>query len=335
MPPRATVAVEPGLSVEPRGGSWVPASASASAEDDATSRLVCVGGSAPLELNVSARARADLPKVVAARLALRTVQTLDGDLRTNAWYWVESDDPAASSFALAGRGRPAPGAGPRRRGAVRSAGSSGSPASGRRVTRLVVLPSRPGNASAPRWSRWRTPSRPRRRRRPGARRNCSTAGSSSRPSGRSASPGAVPWWVCPRVGRTRTIGTGTPTSGSAGHGGRPPRSPPGSAPPPRGRTRRPRPPALTAEPARRLPQLPLRTPRRPGRVAAGGGRAGLAGGGLLGGRAGRRRALDPRLAPADPAGLGRRRGARAAGRDDVPPEPRPSWRSSRGWSASS
>jgi len=98
-PPRASVAAEPGLAAEARGGSWVPSGDPDEVADGAASRLARVGGPDALALTVTVRSRAELPGVVASRLALRTVETLEGDLRTTARYWVELHD-SSLSFGL-------------------------------------------------------------------------------------------------------------------------------------------------------------------------------------------------------------------------------------------
>ncbi len=109
-PTRATVVVESGLVVEAPGGSWAEGSDSTAPvgdEEGVALRLV-IGddlGSKPamrspvLALRISASRMADLPRLVAPRLALRTIQGPDGELRTTAWYWVEQHE-SSLSFAL-------------------------------------------------------------------------------------------------------------------------------------------------------------------------------------------------------------------------------------------
>ncbi len=98
-PVNATVSEEPGMTAEAHDESWIAATATEPTDNEATSRLICVGESAPLVLSVSARARAELPRIVASRLAIRTTETPEGDLRTIAWYWLDAYD-SGLSFSL-------------------------------------------------------------------------------------------------------------------------------------------------------------------------------------------------------------------------------------------
>jgi hypothetical protein len=97
-PVRATVASDDGIHIEPRAPGWT----AAPADDDAApgdsvpiTRFVLVGpeeGSDPLRLVATARPLAALPALVASRLLIRTVLGPEDDLRTTAWYRVESHD---------------------------------------------------------------------------------------------------------------------------------------------------------------------------------------------------------------------------------------------------
>ena len=217
-----------------------------------------------------------------------------GDLRTTAWYWVESHD-AALSFALpagaelvqvrvggeavrqverlpgkagyrvepagSGRGRPRAGRGGVHRPGREVVGGLGPAATARRRGRPADL----WEVRVP-WSRGRG-----RRARGVDRRERVVLGRL-----RLEAPALEDVRRAGRLGRrpaARAAGPGRP-------GPRPTRAATTTA-------------TSSAAPAAR-------------RAAAAGRLAGLAGGGLLGERAGRRRSPDPRLAPAGPAGLGRR-----------------------------
>lgn len=100
-PTRLTVVAEPGLAVETDGASWtrVAEPEPAGGEGGSSVRLVATGAGAKtdsLVLRVTARALAVLPKLVAPRLAIRTVQGAEGDLRTTARYWVETHESSLS-----------------------------------------------------------------------------------------------------------------------------------------------------------------------------------------------------------------------------------------------
>ncbi len=128
----------------------------------------------------------------------------EDDLRTTAWYRVESHDatlpvalPTGAEWVRAriggeavGQVEPIPKAGGYR----------------------LRFPKRA--APGPCWWSWSTMSPPVSRR-PGTRPSCSTAARSSRPSGRCACRGAAPWSAPRRAGSTRTDGTGTVTPGCA------------------------------------------------------------------------------------------------------------------------
>ena len=99
-PARATIVAEGELAIKPQGASWTSSQPAVSVEGDAsTLRLVASKEVDVLELRVSARALADLPRLVVPRLALRTVQGPEGDLRTTVWYWVETHE-SSLTFAL-------------------------------------------------------------------------------------------------------------------------------------------------------------------------------------------------------------------------------------------
>jgi hypothetical protein len=99
-PVRATVVPEGELAIKPQGTSWTSSQPAGTVEGDASAlRLVASKEVDVLELRVSARALADLPRLVVPRLALRTIQGPEGDLRTTASYWVETHE-SSLTFAL-------------------------------------------------------------------------------------------------------------------------------------------------------------------------------------------------------------------------------------------
>lgn len=97
-PPRARVAVDPGIDAEPVGPGWARADepdAPGASEFGLPVRFTLVGegheaAGDPLRLAATARPLAALPPLVIARHWLRTVQGPDQGLRVNAWYWVET-----------------------------------------------------------------------------------------------------------------------------------------------------------------------------------------------------------------------------------------------------
>ena len=107
-PLRATVTAEPGLGLAIVSPSWQPA-ADPSAPvppggefEGSAERLVRASSEAEagtLDLRVSVRPLAALPGLVVPRLGLRTVQTPEGDLRTSAWFGVETRQ-GSLSFSL-------------------------------------------------------------------------------------------------------------------------------------------------------------------------------------------------------------------------------------------
>lgn len=105
---RATVTAEPGLGLSLPSEVWQPSAdvtAAPAAGGDGEGSAERLSRSAPeadvssLDLRVTARAIVALPTLVVPRMALRTVQTSEGDLRTTAWLGVETQGNALS-FAL-------------------------------------------------------------------------------------------------------------------------------------------------------------------------------------------------------------------------------------------
>jgi hypothetical protein len=103
--PRFELATEPGVRVEPKGNGWDrPVFDDSAASRDRGSAIDWIrssgaGDDGPAILSVTASALADMPALVASRLWLRTTQGADGEIRTSAWYRVESYG-AEFSFAL-------------------------------------------------------------------------------------------------------------------------------------------------------------------------------------------------------------------------------------------
>ena len=95
-PPRASIEVEPDLTVEARGPGWSPRVDGADdLDEEATLQLVAAadpGKTVPavLGLAVSVREFAPLPRVVAPRAALRSVVGADGETAVTARYWIET-----------------------------------------------------------------------------------------------------------------------------------------------------------------------------------------------------------------------------------------------------
>ena len=92
-PIRASVESAPALTVASTGSDWRPADDTEPTPGTLGVVLTSAGVPArPLRLNVTARALAELPRLVASRLLLRTSQGADGELRTTAGYRVEVHD---------------------------------------------------------------------------------------------------------------------------------------------------------------------------------------------------------------------------------------------------
>jgi hypothetical protein len=97
---QATVSSATGLIVAQTGKAWPTFEESGGEEEGVLLRIAeSEADATSLDLRISARKFASLPKVVAPRLALRTIVGTDGDLRTSAWYWVESHE-SGLSFSL-------------------------------------------------------------------------------------------------------------------------------------------------------------------------------------------------------------------------------------------
>jgi hypothetical protein len=96
---------EPGIQLNPRGAGWEFASlddlglARESGPSPGLIRPGGAGGDGPVRIAVNASALAALPELVVSRSWLKTVQGLDGELRTLAWYRLESHG-ASFTFAL-------------------------------------------------------------------------------------------------------------------------------------------------------------------------------------------------------------------------------------------
>ncbi|GAC1465759.1 MAG: hypothetical protein NVSMB9_05680 [Isosphaeraceae bacterium] len=103
---QATIVAEPGLAVETAGAEWKRTADGTSGGGDESQALRLVAPSSStrlgvLNLRVTSRELATLPRLVASHLALRTLQGIAGELRTNARYLV-STHRASFSVALPG-----------------------------------------------------------------------------------------------------------------------------------------------------------------------------------------------------------------------------------------
>jgi len=102
-PLRVRVASDPGVRVDFNPGGWQRVTGDESTVSPSSLplqfRLVSAGpesATPSLVLNATALTLTPLPSLVASRLWLRTVQGPDYELRTSAWYWVESHESTLS-----------------------------------------------------------------------------------------------------------------------------------------------------------------------------------------------------------------------------------------------